>query len=134
MLSMLSMLYLLQIELQIKWSVFTLLICPSFCSSHLPAACLGALQTALKWFSLPHSPHVLPYAGHLLGGWMDPQYLHGLTGLIFLSVYTASNACVLMASSCLARRRTWSLLCMCYLLLSCGSSLKVYFIFYVNAV
>ena len=97
------MLDLLHIELQIKLSIFTLLVCPSSCSSNLPAACLGALQIALKWFSLPQSPHILPYAGHLPDEWIDPQYLHGLTVLVLLSVCTASN-------TCFAHIRTWSLI------------------------
>ena len=104
------MLSLLQIELQIKWSVFTIFICPSSCSSNLHAICLGPLQTALQWFSLPHSPHILPYARHLLGGWLDLQYLHGLTGLIILlSVCSVSAPCVPRASACLAHIWTWTL-------------------------
>ena len=112
------MLDLLEIELQIKWSVFTLLVCPSSCSSNLHAVCLGPLQTALKWFSLPHSSHVLLYAGHLLGGWMYPQYQHGLTGLIILlSVCSISAVCVLRASACLTHIRTWSLVLLLDLLM-----------------
>ena len=71
--------------LKIIWSVFAILICPSSCSSSLCTACLGPLQTALIWFILPYSQHFLPYPGHFWGRWMDLQYLHRLTCLIWLS-------------------------------------------------
>ena len=112
------MLDLLQLELQIKWSVFTLLVCPFSCSSNLYAACLGALQTALKWFSLPHSPHNLPYTGHLWGGCMYPQHLHVLPFLISFLVCPASSTCVLRASSCFTHIRTWSLVISSVLLMT----------------
>ena len=96
--------------LQKIWSVFTVLICPSSCSFSFCTACLGPLLTALIWFLLPHSQHFLPYTAHIQSGWMDPQYLHGLTSLIWLSVRSASDACVLRASSCFAHIRTWSFL------------------------
>ena len=109
---------LLQIELQIKWSVFTLLVCPYCCSSNLHAACLGALQTALKWFSLPHSPHILSYAGHLLDGWTAPQYLHVLRSLMLFLVCTPSTTCVLRASSYFTHLKTWSLVISSVLLMT----------------
>ena len=55
--------------LKIIWSVFTILICPFSCSSSRHIAYLGPLQTALIWFTLPHSPHFLPYTGHFWDGW-----------------------------------------------------------------
>ena len=39
---------------------------------------LTLLLTALWWFILLHPLHFFPYAGHLWGGWLDPQYLHVL--------------------------------------------------------
>ena len=45
------------------------------------------LKTPWNWFSFPH-PHVLHYAGHCLGRWLVPQYVHLLTCHLgdFLSV------------------------------------------------
>ena len=79
---------------------------------------LGALHTALKWFTLPHSPYIMPYAGHLLGGWMDPQYLHVLAFISLQSVCPASSICVLLDSSCIAHIRTCLLVILSALLLT----------------
>ena len=46
------------------------------CSTLWTSLCLTLQHTGIKWFNLPHPLHLFPYAGHLWGGWMDPQYLH----------------------------------------------------------
>ena len=115
--------------MKIKWSVFALLICPFSCSSNLYAAHLGALQTALKWFPLPHSPYISPYTGHLQGGCMYPQCLHVLPFLISFLVCPASSACVLRASSCFAHIRTSSLIISSALLMTL-SSLSIFLCMY----
>ena len=99
------------------------------CSSNQYAACLGVLQTALKWFSLPHSPHVLPYTGYLWGGCMYPQYLHVLPFLIAFLFCHASSACVLKASSCFTHLRTWSPVISSVLLMTL-SSLSIFLCMY----
>ena len=68
-----------------------------------------ALYTVLKWFTLPHSPHVVPYAGHLQGGQLDPQYLKVPVLIISASVCPAPIICIILASSCFASIRTCSL-------------------------
>ena len=76
------------------------------CSSLLDNLCLGALHTALKWFTQPHSPHIMPYAGHCLGGWLDPQYLQVPALIILALVCPAPLNCIILASSCFASLRT----------------------------
>ena len=126
------MLNLLQIELQIKWSVFTLLVCPSSCSSNLHAACLGALADCTTNDSPCHIHHTSCHVlAHLLGEWMDPQYLHVLTDLILFFVCTASTTCILMASSCFAHMRTWSLIISSILLMTL-ISLPVFLCMYLS--
>ena len=49
--------------------------CTSSCSTSWTALCLVLLHTAVKWFILPHSPYLFPYAGDLRGDWLDLQYL-----------------------------------------------------------
>ena len=45
-------------------------------SISLTALLFVLLHTLLKWPTLLYSMHVLPYAGHCLGGCVLPQYLH----------------------------------------------------------
>ena len=100
-----------------KWSVFTLLVCLFSCSSNLYTALLGALQTALKWFSLPHPSHILPYAGHLWGRCMHPQYLHVSFFLISFLVCSASSTCVLKGFLLLCHHKdlfTHNFICLAY--------------------
>ena len=51
------------------------------CTISISTSCttwsLLLLHTFLKWPIFPHLPHVFPYAGHCLGAWLPPQYLHG---------------------------------------------------------
>ena len=68
------------------------------CSTSFMVLALLLLHTALKWPILLHSVHLFPYAGHCLGGWLLPQYLHvcfagifvcvGLLGLALLVFFT----------------------------------------------
>ena len=44
--------------------------------SSLTALDFLLLHTLWKWPTLLHSIHILPYAGHCLGGCVLPQYLH----------------------------------------------------------
>ena len=54
----------------------------SSCSS-LTALDFLPLHTLWKWPTLLHSVHILPYAGHYLGGCVLPQYLYaGCDGVL----------------------------------------------------
>ena len=75
---------------------------------NLWTACLEPLQTALMWFIFAHSLHLLPHAGHLWGGWLDPQYLHWLVWHICFSGWFLSIVCVFQASSSFVHIRTCS--------------------------
>ena len=88
---------------------FTVVISSLFCSSHLDIPHLVALHTVLKWLTLLHFLHIMPYAGHLLSGWLDPQYLHVLVLIISASVCSGPIICIRLASSCFASIRTCSL-------------------------
>ena len=102
-----SMHVFIDLQLWLKWLLSTWLVCPLLCSSHLGILCLGALHTALKWFTLLHSPHIKPYAGHLLVvawstlssdscshclsiGLPCPSYLHHACFSCFASIRTCS--------------------------------------------
>ena len=37
---------------------------------------LALQHTSLKWFNLLYLAHAIPYIGHHLDGWLEPQYLH----------------------------------------------------------
>ena len=71
--------------------IFTLSILPSSwcytCGSVLWNFLLQLfLQTSLKWLIFLHATHVIPYIGHCLGRWLEPQYLHVcLTGVLVCS-------------------------------------------------
>ena len=105
------------------------------------------LQTFLKCPVLLHAAHIFPYAGHCLGLWLCPQYLHGclwcvatctsLCWVLFDSVpfFILSNtlisvrsfntaACTLCALTLLAHDST-SLLVICILLVLDVSSLII---------
>ena len=65
----------------VKEVLFTILMCLSavvFCSFSWTTSLLTLvlLQTARKWISFLHLPHIFLYAGHCWVGWLDPQYLH----------------------------------------------------------
>ena len=91
----------------LEWirSVFTTLIWLSWNPSNLCTTCLELLQNALMWFIFVLSLHLLPYARHLWGGWLDPHYLHELIWLICFSGRFVSTVCVLLATSCCAHIR-----------------------------
>ena len=63
----------------------------------------------------------MPNAGHLLGGWMDPQYPHVFAFTTSQSFCPASHICVLFDSFCIAHIRTWLLVILCALLLALTS-------------
>ena len=93
-------------------------------SSLLDILHLGALHTALKWFTRLHSPHIMPYPGHLLGGWLDPQYLHvpiliisALACPALALVCPAPLNCIMCISSCFVSIKTCSLVILSVLLL-----------------
>ena len=75
------------------------------CYISLTTMLLLLQQTFQKCPSLPHSAHILPYAGHCLGWWIPPQYLHDCcnvvwcTGVLVLSSFTFLN--ILILSNCL---------------------------------
>ena len=50
--------------------------CMISCPSLLNAQVFLLLHTLWKWPTLLHSVHILPYAGHHLGGCVLPQYLY----------------------------------------------------------
>ena len=53
---------------------------------------LALLHTSLKWMSLIHLSHLLPYAGHHHSMYSSLQYLHLL---LVLNVFVVSYVCVL---------------------------------------
>ena len=91
----------------LEWirSVFTTLIWLSWNPSNLCTTCLELLQNVLMWFIFVLSLHLLPYARHRWGGWLDPHYLHELIWLICFSGRFVSTVCVLLATSCFAHIR-----------------------------
>ena len=95
----------------LEWvrSVFTMSIWLPSNSSTLSTAFLELLQASLMWFILAHTLDLLPYAGHLWDGCLDPQYMHGLVWPICFSGQFVSTVCVHQASSCFAYIRTCSL-------------------------
>ena len=103
------------------------------------------MQTFLKWPIFLQLVHDFPYAGHCLGAWLPPQYLHGCLwnawcvvsishlSLGFWTNLTLSNfcasgrllniaACALCASICLAHNNMSSLF-ICLLLFFAINSL-----------
>ena len=74
------------------------------CSISLTTLLLLLWQTFLKHPTLPHSVHVLPYAGHCLGWWIPPQYLHGchcvvwFTGTLVLLSFVFFDSLILSNS------------------------------------
>ena len=75
------------------------------CPSLLTFLVFLLLHTLQKWPTLLHSVHILPYAGHCLGGCILPQYLNAghdgvlcCTGILWLLVCTGLATFILLNS------------------------------------
>ena len=112
----------------LEWirSVFTTLIWLSWNPSNLCTTCLELLQNVLMWFIFVLSLHLLPYARHLWGGWLDPHYLHELIWLICFSGRFVSTVCVLLATSCFAHISACFLVIFACISCSCKLTVHLY--------